>query len=323
MSGVQKITVKEDENGMRLDRWFKAKFPALTHGQLEKLLRKGHIRVSGGRAKSNRRLETGEEIRVPPVDEKRKPATVPFSRADKQAIAKMTIYEDDDILVVNKPFGLAVQGGSKTKFHIDGMLQSLGSGEERVRLVHRLDKDTGGLLVTAKTRRSAHVLGDAFKDHEIEKTYWALTADVPRPMQGTIDLAMEKRLTRVEGEDQERVVASRRGAQKAMTDYQVLEDAGAVAFVAMRPITGRTHQLRVHAAAIETPIVGDGKYGGAKAHVEGVANKLHLFCRELTFRHPRTRKLLTLSAPLTGHMFETWSFFNFDQNALCEWPEHD
>lgn len=324
MSGVQIKTVAEDEAGMRLDRWFKVHFPAVRHGELEKYLRKGQVRVAGGRIKSNRRLEAGEEIRIPPLSDgqTQKKSSQKYSPEDVEAIKRLIIFEDDAIIALNKPFGLAVQGGVKMTRHVDAMLGALEKNGERPRLVHRLDKDTGGLLLAAKTRKSAQVLSDAFKHHHVDKTYWALAVGVPRPHAGTISMPIAKRMVRVDMGDEERMVpAEGEDAKKAVTDYQLIEEAGRVSFVAMRPVTGRTHQLRVHASAIECPIVGDGKYGGAAAHIEGVSNKLHLFCRSMTFPHPKTGRNMTLTAPLSGHMAETWKFFSFDPKAQCEWPE--
>ena len=318
-------TVTSDEAGMRLDRWFKTHFPAVRHGELEKYLRKGQVRVAGGRAKSNRRLEAGEEIRIPPLQEQHNATEKQkrYSVEDAEALKKLIIFEDDSLIAINKPFGLAVQGGAKTQQHLDGMLASLEKNGERPRLVHRLDKDTGGLMIVAKTRTAAQRLSDAFKHHDVDKTYWALVAGAPRPREGTIDMPIAKRMVRIGKGDAERVVpADGEGAKKAISDYQILDEAGFnLAFLAMRPVTGRTHQLRVHAAAIGCPIVGDGKYGGAASHVEGVSSKLHLFCRSMTFPHPKSGKETTLTAPLTGHMLETWKFFSFDRNANAEWPE--
>ncbi|PQA85405.1 RluA family pseudouridine synthase [Hyphococcus luteus] len=321
MSGVQTKTVKADEEGMRLDRWFKAHFPQVRHGELEKFLRKGQVRVSGGRAKSNRRLEAGEEVRIPPLSDDA-PAPRKASPADAGAVRKLIVYEDDAIIALNKPFGLAVQGGSGMKQHLDGMLAALEKDGERPRLVHRLDKDTGGLMLVAKTRQAAQRLGDAFKSHDVDKTYWALVAGLPRPKEGTIDLPIAKKMMRIgEGEEERVVPADGEDAKKAITDYQTMEEAGPVTFLAMRPVTGRTHQLRVHAAAIGCPIVGDGKYGGEKSRIEGVSPKLHLFCRSMTFPHPKTGRRMTLDAPLSGHMLETWKFFTFEKNVKVDWPE--
>ncbi len=326
MSGVSKKIVLPDEAGMRLDRWFKTHFPTIRHGELEKLLRKGQVRVSGTRAKSNRRLEPGEEIRIPPMrnDASMSKPTKPYREDEAEALKDIILYEDESLIALNKPFGLAVQGGTNTKRHVDGMLASFGArNDERPKLVHRLDKDTGGLLIVAKSRIAAQCLGDAFKSHQVEKIYWALTAGVPRPRQGTITMPVAKRMVRIGDNDMERVIAADGAdAKPAITDYQTIDEAGhGVAFLAMRPVTGRTHQLRVHAAAIECPIIGDGKYGGHKARLAGVSPKLHLFCRSMSFPHPKTRKIMTLMAPLTGHMEDTWRFFAFDGEAVSEWPE--
>jgi 23S rRNA pseudouridine955/2504/2580 synthase len=325
--GVKTLTVAEGESGMRLDRWFKAHFPALGHGALEKLLRTGQVRVGGGRVKANRRLEAGEEVRVPPQASFADSApaaekTQRYSAEDAAFIRKLMLFEDKAILALNKPFGLAVQGGEKTRRHIDGMLASLEKDGERPRLVHRLDRDTGGLLILAKTRRAAAALGGAFQRHEVEKTYWALVAGTPHPREGTIDFRIAKRMVRVADEEQERVIAvDDEESKKAITDFQTVESVGDVSFIALRPRTGRTHQIRVHCAAMGTPIVGDGKYGGAASRIEGVSPSLHLFCRSMTFPHPDTGKPKTLSAPLTGHMLETWKFFGFAASAETTWPD--
>jgi 23S rRNA pseudouridine955/2504/2580 synthase len=325
MTGVQIRTVTPDEEGMRLDRWFKTHFPAVRHGELEKFLRKGQVRVAGGRVKSNRRLEPGEDIRIPPLSQSALSAVKsrPRNPEDAEKIKQLIVFEDDAVIALNKPFGLAVQGGTNTKHHIDGMLAALEQNGERPRLVHRLDKDTGGLLLVAKTRIAAQRLSGAFKGHDVDKTYWAMVTGAPRPREGTISMPLAKRMVRIGEGDEERVVPVEGDATKeAITDYQTLDDAGhGIAFLAMRPVTGRTHQLRVHAAAIGSPVIGDGKYGGAAAHLEGVSAKLHLFCRSMTFPHPKNGRRMTISAPLTGHMLETWKFFSFDTNAHCEWPE--
>ena len=325
MSGVQMKTVKAGEAGMRLDRWFKTNFPSIRHGELEKYLRKGQVRVAGGRVKANRRLEEGEEIRIPPISNEQTPKRTPHAPDQRaiDAIRNLILFEDDEIIAINKPFGLAVQGGTNTKHHVDGMLGALEGNGERPRLVHRLDKDTGGLMLIAKTRLAAQRLGDAFKGHAVDKTYWALTAGAPRPRQGTISMPIAKKMVRVGDGDEERVIPDEgESAKKAITHYQTLDEAGYnVAFLAMRPVTGRTHQLRVHAAAIGRPIIGDGKYGGVNAQLDGVSPKLHLMCRSMTFPHPKTNRRMTLTAPISGHMLETWKFFSFNSNAKCEWPE--
>lgn len=324
MSGVKNLVVAEKDDGLRLDRWFKTYYPGLRHGALEKLLRTGQVRVNGGRVKANRRVEAGESIRVPPISEETEaPKTALRPRnEDADFIRKMTIYEDDAILALNKPFGLAVQGGVKTTRHVDGMLASLEKNGEKPRLVHRLDQDTGGLLILAKTRIAAARLGKAFQGHDVVKTYWALCAGVPEIKQGTINLAVAKKMVRVGDKDQERMTAAdEEDAKKAITDFMVLDSAGPASFLALKPLTGRTHQLRVHCAAMGTPIVGDRKYGGPGATIEGVPEGLHLFCRSMTFPHPETGRPITLIAPLTARMKETWSLFEFDPEAEVSWPD--
>ncbi|MCB2099091.1 MAG: RluA family pseudouridine synthase [Parvularculaceae bacterium] len=324
MSGVETRVVAAKDDGLRLDRWFKAYFPGLRHGALEKLLRTGQVRVNGGRVKANRRVEAGESIRIPPIDDE---AAAPKAQAapkreDAEFIRKLTIYEDDEILAINKPFGLAVQGGAKTKRHVDGMLAALEKNGERPRLVHRLDQDTGGLLILAKSRIAAARLSKAFRGRGVIKTYWGLCRGVPEIREGTINLPIAKKMIRVGERDQERMVAADdEEAKKAITDYAVLDAAGPVSFLALKPLTGRTHQLRVHCAAMGTPIVGDRKYGGRDADIEGAPEGLHLFCRAMTFPHPANGRAMTLTAPLAGRMLESFALFGFDQDAEVVWPD--
>lgn len=326
MNAVVTRKVSAADSGLRLDRWFKTHYPALKHGALEKLLRTGQIRVDGGRVKANRRLEEGETLRIPPLpaaDDAPSAAQKPAPRKeDAAAIRAMTIYEDDAILALNKPFGLAVQGGARKTRHLDGMLGALERDGERPRLVHRLDQDTGGLIIVARTRIAAAKLSAVFQRHDIEKTYWALTVGQPKPREGTIRLAIAKRMVKVMDGQQERMTAAEgEDAKKAITDYMTLDDAHSVAFLALRPVTGRTHQLRVHCAAIGAPIVGDGKYGGPAARIEGAPEGLMLFCRSMTFPHPETGRRTTLVAPLEGRMAEAFRLFGFDHDAEVSWPD--
>ncbi len=332
MSGVQIKKVVADEDGMRLDRWFRLHFPQVRHGMLEKFLRKGQVRLDGGRVKANSRISTGQDIRIPPIDdaprEKRiqtDPVTTPASQdRDRAVIEKMTLFEDDHLLVLNKPHGLAVQGGTNTKRHIDGMLEAVKRDGVRPRLVHRLDRDTSGLLVLAKTRAAATRLGEYFQKHQVDKTYWALVAGTARPKEGTINMPiMKKMMTKPDGAGVEVMTPSKEeNAKRAITDFQTLDDAGAgVAFMALRPRTGRTHQLRVHCTTLGTPIIGDGKYGGSAAKIEGLSTKLHLLCRTMSFRHPHSGKKVTFTAAPMGHFKETMAFFSFDANLSVEWPE--
>ena len=324
MSGVDHKTVTDDEEGMRLDRWFKAHYPAVRHGDLEKFLRKGQVRVDGGRSKANRRLEAGQEVRIPPLSDsaaRQRPAPS-VKKEDAAYLHRATIFEDDELLVLNKPFGIAVQGGAKTKRHIDGMLDAVAKNGERPRLVHRLDRDTGGVFVLAKTRKAATRLSEALLRRRVEKDYWALVKGVPHPLEGTISLPITKRRVDEGDKQLEKMGADDRSdAKPAITEFQTLDVAGqAASFLYLRPITGRTHQLRVHCEALGCPIIGDGKYGGKDAALEGVSKKLHLFCRAMRFPHPATGQLITITAPLTEHMAETWKFFGFDKDATYEWP---
>ncbi len=324
MSGVETRIVAEKDDGLRLDRWFRTYYPGLRHGALEKLLRTGQVRVNGGRVKANRRVEAGEAIRVPPIEDEAAAPKTEFrpKKADADFIHGLTIFEDDAIMALNKPFGLAVQGGAKTTRHIDGMLAALEKNGERPRLVHRLDADTGGLLILAKTRIAAAKLGRAFQGHDVVKTYWALCAGIPKIRQGTINLPIAKKMIRIGNKDQERMApADDEEAKKAITDYAVMEEAGPVSFLALKPLTGRTHQLRVHCAAMGAPIIGDRKYGGPGAVIEGVPDGLQLFCRTMSFPHPDSNIVITLTAPLTGRMKETWDLFAFDPEAEIVWPD--
>ncbi|WP_373086749.1 RluA family pseudouridine synthase [Sneathiella sp.] len=321
MSRVQHLVVTEDEANLRVDRWFKAHFPGMTHGQLEKHLRKGDIRVDKKRSKANDRLETGQTVRVPPLaDDVYKPVQpgsvrkMPEDRLSDRDIAdirKMILHMDDAVIVLNKPAGLPVQGGSGQYRHVDGLLEGLRFDyPDKPRLVHRLDKDTSGVLVLGRTRLAAKHLAEAFKRRTTRKIYWALVAGVPRPREATISYNLAKIVTA----NGEKVVVDRDG-QKAVTDYSVIAVAGQrAAWVALKPVTGRTHQLRVHCVAIETPIVGDGKYGGPEAFLEGaISKKMHLHAREITISHPDGSELM-ITAPLDKHMVETWKLLDFHEN---------
>ncbi len=323
MSKVTIVSVKSDEAGQRLDRWFHRRYPALGHGGLEKMLRKGQIRVDGVKAKAALRLEAGSEIRVPPMPEANSapaaPRAVQVSKADIDQLKALVIHRDDEIIAINKPSGLAVQGGSGTVKHLDAMLDGLKFGNpERPRLVHRLDKDTSGVLVLARTAKAAAHLTAAFRAHEVTKIYWALVVGIPHPRQGRINQPLLKQ----PGKGGERVRVSEMG-QSAITDFQVIENAGRrAAWVALKPLTGRTHQLRVHMATIGHPIVGDGKYGGAEAFLGGdVPGRMHLHSRSLELSRSDGKRL-ALTAPLSGHMRETWALFGFEESSArgIEWP---
>ena len=326
MSGeVQTHVVPAEEAELRLDRWFKRHFPALSHGRLEKLLRTGQVRVDGRRAKAGLRLAQGQIVRVPPLGEGDKPAaatgpraTSPRALSDKEArfAQSLVIYRDEDIIAVDKPPGLAVQGGSRTERHLDGLLDALRFGaSERPRLAHRLDKDTSGVLLLGRSAHAAARLAEAFRKKTTRKIYWAITVGVPKPFRGRIDLPLAK----LSGRSGERVSPEDGEGKRAITYYTVVEHLGrTAAWVALWPVTGRTHQLRVHLAALGTPILGDGKYGGGGAFLagEGHSKKLHLHARAIALPHPRTGRPFAVAAPLPEHMRATWRFFGFDPETV-------
>ncbi len=316
MSGVEQVEVAPDEAGLRTDRWFKRRYPELGHGALEKLLRTGQVRVDGKRAKASYRLEAGSVVRVPPLGgaaREGKPAGKPPPRKadpkDVELLAQGILYKDDLVIALNKPLGLAVQGGTGTLRHVDGLLDGLRFGNsDRPRLVHRLDKDTSGVLLIARTAAAARELTAAFQDKAARKIYWALVVGVPRPGQGRIGAPLAKQ----GGAGAERMAVADDG-KRAVTYYKVVEPLGKrAAWVAMLPVTGRTHQLRAHAAVMDHPIVGDGKYGGADAFLEGrVSKKMHLHARSIEMPHP-AGGTLAVTAPLSSHMLDTWKLFGLD-----------
>ena len=318
MTGVQTITVSGDEAGVRLDRWFRRHFEGIGHGRLEKLLRTGQVRVDGSRSKASTRLEAGQVIRVPPLGEDKKPLPRPtppkISKRDADELQSLVIHRDDDVLAINKPPGLAVQGGTGLTHHLDAMLDGLRFGlVERPRLVHRLDKDTSGVLVLARNAFAATSLTNSFRGRSTKKTYWALVVGVPEKKSGRIVSELAKR----GGRGMERMAETDSDGKRAITDYVVLEVAGnAVAWLGLQPHTGRTHQLRVHCKTLGTPILGDGKYGGREAFIDGVPDgkMLHLHARALEIPHPR-RGVLKLEAALPSSMAATWRFFGFDPKA--------
>jgi 23S rRNA pseudouridine955/2504/2580 synthase len=323
---VETVVVASGEGDLRLDRWFRRHYPALGHGRLEKLLRTGQIRVDGRRARAGDHLEPGQAIRIPPLGETPEPARPrairPPSPEDAAMLRRAILHRDAAVIVLDKPPGLAVQGGSGTERHLDGLLDALRFGHaERPRLVHRLDRDTSGVLVLARTAAAAGFLARAFRDKRTRKVYWALVAGVPERPQGRIALALAKTAGRGQGHGGERVRADPEAGRRAVTYYRLIDSAGTRAsWLALLPVTGRTHQLRAHCAAIGTPILGDGKYGGAGAHLAGVpgARRLHLHARALSIPHPEGGTL-TVTAPLPAHMRQSWEFFGF-AGTLAEDP---
>ena len=318
---VQAREVADDEAGLRLDRWFQRHFPELGHGALQKLLRTGQVRVDGRRVEGKDRLEAGQTIRLPPGVTSApppKPREIPtVSDRDAQEIRGLVIHKDDQVIVLNKPPGLAVQGGTGTERHVDGMLDALRFGyEERPRLVHRLDKDTSGLLLIARTGLAARRLGESFRDRETEKLYWAVVVGVPPRPDGAIDLPLAKRPG---ARDRELMQVDHDNGQKALTHFRVLDRAGKrAALLALWPRTGRTHQLRVHCAAMGCPILGDGKYGGEEALLAPVADarRLHLHARRLVLPHPSGKGELAIDAQPPPHFRRTVEAFGFSFDGV-------
>lgn len=330
MSGVEMVTVGAGDDGMRLDRFLRARFPALGFSQLQKILRTGQVRVDGGRARPATRLAAGQSVRVPPLGiEAGTPAPAPKANAKDAAFLKeLVLFEDRDVMVLNKPHGLAVQGGSGTRRHIDGMLESLtGPDGERPRLVHRLDRDTAGCLVIARTRKAAAELGKSFRSHSARKIYWALVPGVPSPRQGRISTYLAKG----HGEDGEKMRVARHGdgeASHAVTYYAVVDKAGkSASWLSLKPVTGRTHQLRAHLAHIGHPILGDPKYGAPAAEpneaLSALPDKLMLMARRITLPHPRGGTI-DVTAPLPEHFRAAFDRFGFavpDKDPILDAPK--
>jgi 23S rRNA pseudouridine955/2504/2580 synthase len=325
---VQNATVTADEAGMRVDRFLEARFPGLSFSHIQRVIRKGEVRVNGKRTAPKSRLTAGQSVRIPPL---RLDALAPRSGTDsdsktREFLRSITLHQDADVLVLNKPMGLAVQGGSGTTRHIDGMLESLRDAHgQRPRLVHRLDKDTAGCLLVAKTRFAAAALAKTFRSRAARKIYWALVAGVPKVAQGRISsfLAKEER----EEESFMRIARhGEKGASHAVTYYAVVETAGAlVAWLSLKPVTGRTHQLRAHMTHIDHPIVGDPKYFSREDWKlpGGMQNRLHLLARRIVVPHPRGGTI-DVSAPLPPHMQQSWNLLGFDAkryDPIVEAPE--
>lgn len=309
---VREFTVDPDDDGIRLDRWFKRHLPDASFNIVSRWARTGQLRLDGKRAAPGDRIETGQMIRVPPADEPenaRPERTRPELSDDQIAFARsLDFHRDKSALVLNKPPGLAVQGGSKTKDHVDGLLDALQyEAEARPRLVHRLDKDTSGALLVARSPRAASIFAKSFATRKTTKIYWAIIIGVPKIEQGTIDLAIAKQ----PGSGGEKMHPDPEG-QSAKTLYRVIERAGnEAAFVALQPLTGRTHQLRVHMAAIGHPILGDGKYGGQDAFLTGeLSRKLHLHARRLALPHP-DGGTLDVTADIPEHFAKSLAALGF------------
>ena len=320
MLRLQILEVKENDDGVRLDRWFKRHFPALPHGQLEKLLRKGQVRLDGKRVKSGARVIQGQKIRIPPLtlmerSQPKKNSNV--TDRDIDLLLQSVIHKDEHIIAINKPAGLAVQGGSGMSKHIDAMLNSLRfEMKERPKLIHRLDKNTSGVLLLARSASAASFLTRAFKTRDVHKIYWAIVVGLPKIKYGKIDISLEKQ----GGKFGEKVVADKNG-KRALTYYRTVDNASNKStWLAMMPETGRTHQLRVHCAELGTPILGDGKYGGTKAFfegAEGIDRQLHLHAKAIKFPHPDGGYFQVVS-DLSPHMKRSWKYLGYDESLVID-----
>jgi 23S rRNA pseudouridine955/2504/2580 synthase len=329
-TAVQTVSVAPDETGMRVDRFLEARFPGLSFSHIHRVIRKGELRVNGRRVDGKDRLEAGQSVRIPPLKlEAPKPRAGSSADADaktREFLRSITLYEDDDVMVLNKPMGLAVQGGSGMTRHLDGMLEVLRDrAGQRPRLVHRLDKDTSGCLLVAKTRFAAAALAKTFRSRSARKIYWALVAGVPRPHQGRISTFLAK----AERDDESFMRIAQHGeegASHAVTFYAVVDTAGSkLAWLSLKPVTGRTHQLRAHMAHIGHPIVGDPKYFDIQNWElpGGLQNRLHLLARRIAVPHPRGGAI-DVTAPLPPHMQQSWNLLGLDAaryDPIVEAPE--
>jgi len=324
MAGIETKTVDAEEAGMRLDRWFKAHFPGLAFGQLQKLLRSGQIRIDGGRAKSDTRVAAGQAIRLPPQVTNLDSTLIkgPLTRNtirdrnDLDVLQSMLLHEDKKVYVFNKPAGLAVQGGSGINRHVDSMLESMRNQKgEKPRLVHRIDRETSGVLVVARTRGAAAELTKAFRHRTTEKTYWAICKGVPRKREGSISTYLLKE--RLEEGDKMRVARhGERGADHAVTNYRVIDNTGPnLSWIEFQPVTGRTHQLRVHSGHLGHPIIGDPKYFDIEnwEFPGGIQNRLHLHARRIRIPHP-DGGILDVKASLPAHMQQTFNLLGLNES---------
>jgi len=318
---VQTVVVTADENNMRVDRFLEHRFPGLSFSHIQRIVRKGELRINGKRADSKDRLEEGQSVRIPPLKLDAPKVVDQLSEAEtktRDALRAMILFEDDDVMVLNKPAGLAVQGGSGLSKHVDQMLETMRDAKgQRPRLVHRLDRETSGCLLIAKTRFAASVLTGSFRHRSARKIYWALVAGVPKPKQGRISTYLAKEENE---EDSIMRVAKHgdEGAAHAVTYYAVVEaSAQKLAWVSLKPVTGRTHQLRAHMAHIDHAIVGDPKYFNKENWQlpGGLQNRLHLLARRLVIPHPRGG-VIDVTAPLPPHMLQSWNLLGLEADRF-------
>ncbi len=322
MPEARTFTVSEDDDGIRLDRWFKRHMPEVSFNLVSRWSRTGQLRLAGKRAVPGDRVEAGQEIRVPPLDaaparERQRPTRDPLTPDEEQLVRDMVIYEDPAAFVLNKPPGLATQGGTKTHHHLDRLLDGLAGEAGRPKLVHRLDKDTSGALLIARSARAASHFAKAFSGRTARKVYWAIVVGVPDTGEGTIDAPLAKQ----PGTGGEKMHVDHENGLPAKTRWRVVDRAGnRAAWVELQPLTGRTHQLRAHMASIDHPIVGDAKYGGAEAFLTGgISRKLHLHARRIKIDAPDGGKI-DVTAELPAHFAESLATLGFEPLAGDSMP---
>jgi 23S rRNA pseudouridine955/2504/2580 synthase len=317
MRSVETVVVTQDDGAPRIDRWLRRRYPHLTQGQIEKLIRTGQVRVDGARVKASDRVAPGQSVRIPPLPEpSERPPPGSISKKDEDFVRSLVIHRDDDVMVLNKPAGLAVQGGAKTTRHLDALLEGLKfDAEKKPKLVHRLDRDTSGCLVLARHPRAAAALGEAFRDRDTMKVYWAVVVGSPRPKEGEIRGWMRKApgARDADREMMVKAVQTDEGAVHAITQYAVISEAAQrAAWVSLRPVTGRTHQLRFHMAEIGHAIAGDPKYKCDRPAPNGLEGALQLHARAIRLPHPSGGEL-KVQAPPPPHMRAAFELMGFEE----------
>ncbi len=317
---VQHVEVSEDETGMRLDRWLRTQFPSVPLGALSKVVRTGQVRVDGGRAKMDTRLAAGQTVRLPPIAHPGSAPTGAVGEGDAAALEAMLVYRDEVVAVLNKPYGLAVQGGSGVSRHVDGMLEAWRDRKGRKpRLVHRLDRDTTGVLVVALTRSAAAHLAEQFRGRDAHKRYLAVTRGHPSPSEGRIATWIARDPT--DGERMAIFPNKTKETQRAISHYETLDRSGQFSLLSLEPVTGRTHQLRVHCAHMGVPILGDPKYFNVEnwALPGGIQNRLHLHAERIRLPHPNGG-MLDVSAPVSHHIAQSLSVLGLSVPPKLGWP---